>query len=125
MGLEHLKRNYKNSYERHEQVVVQSLYSFYSTKEIFGRQVKRRLFNKWHHRYMRERNRNIKRCGKQNQKDNIEYFGRIVYTYYFQQDGENSVAYTCKPRCRQSQPFPLNYAREDMRRFYEAQNCLQ
>ena len=57
-----------NSYEMHKQVVGYSSYLFYSTKEIFGKPVKSRLFKKWHHRYMRERNRDIKRLGKQNQK---------------------------------------------------------
>lgn len=101
-----------NNYERHKQVEAagQERYLFYSTKEIFGKQVKRRLFTKWHHRYMRERNRDIKRFGKQSRADNIEYFGRVVYTYYFQQDGEDKVAFTCKRRCRYSEPFPLNYA---------------
>ena len=113
-----------NSYERHEQAVGQQLYLYYSTKEIYGKQVKSKLFTKWHHRYMRERNRDIKRFGKQNQKDNIEYFGMVVYTYYFQQEGENKVAYTCKPRCKQSKPFPFNYAVEDKRSLYETQNCL-
>lgn len=68
-----------NSYEKHEQAVGQQLYLYYSTKEIYGKQVKSKLFTKWHHRYMRERNRDIKRFGKQNQKDNIEYFGMVVY----------------------------------------------
>ena len=101
-----------NSYERHKQAVGQNLYLFYSTKEIFGKQVKDRLFRKWHHRYMRERNRDIKRLGKQNQKENKIYFGRIVYTYYFQQGGDSKVAFTCKPRCRQSHSFRLSFAEE-------------
>ena len=103
------KRNYMNSYERHKQVVGQSSYLFYSTKEIFGKPVKERLFKKWHHRYMRERNRDIKRLGKQNQKENKIYFGRIVYTYCIQ---NGKLSFTCKPRCRQSHPILLNYAEE-------------
>ena len=49
-----------NSYERHKQVVGQSSYIFYSTKEIFGKHVKSRMFKKWHHLYMRKRNRDVK-----------------------------------------------------------------
>ena len=113
-----------NSYERHKQSVGQSSYLFYSTKEIFGKPVKSRLFKKWHHRYMRERDRNIKCLGKQNQKGYKIYFGRIVYSYYFQQCGENKLAFTCKPRCKHSHPFPLNYAIEEMRGFYEARGYL-
>ena len=113
-----------NSYERHKQVINQNLYLYYSTKEIFGKPVKSRLFKKWHHRYMRERDRDIKRHGRQNQKENKIYFGRFVYTYYFHQGCENKLAFTCKPRCRQSQSFPLNYAKEEIRRFYETQSCL-
>lgn len=110
-----------NSYERHKRVVDQSSYLYYSTKEIFGKPVKGRLFKKWHHRYMRERNRDIKRLGKQNQSENKIYFGRIVYTYYNQQgcDSElafrlrwNKLAFTRKPRCRHSRPVTLNYAKE-------------
>lgn len=117
-----------NSYERHEQVVDQSLYLYYSTKEIYGKPVKSRLFKKWHHRYMRERNRDIKRLGKQNQSENKIYFGRIVYTYYNRHgcDSElafrlrgNRLAFTCKPRCRHSRPVTFNYAKERMRGFYE------
>jgi len=104
-----------NSYERHEQAIVQSLFLYYSTKEIFGKQVKSRLFTKWHHRYMRERDRDIKRLGRQNQKENKMYFGRIVYTYYFQQGGENKLAFTCKPRCMRSKPFPLNYVKGELK----------
>lgn len=115
---------FMNSYERHKQVVRQNLYLYYSTKELFGEPVKSRLFKKWHHRYMRERNRDIKRLGKQNRKENKIYFGRIVYTYYFQQGGGNRLAFTCKPRCKHLYPFPLNYAKEEMRGFYETQNCL-
>ena len=113
-----------NSYERHEQAVSQSLYLYYSTKEIFGQQVKRRLFTKWHHRYMRERDRDIKRLGRQNQKENKIYFGRTVYTYYFQRGSENKLAFTCKPRCKHSHSFSLNFAKEKIRGFYETQNCL-
>lgn len=96
-----------NSYERHEQAVGQHLYLYCSNREIFGKQVKRRLFTKWHHRYMRERDREIKRLG--------EHFGRVVYTYYFQQDGENKVAFTCRPRCRYSRPVTLDYAKAGSR----------
>lgn len=115
-----------NSYERHKQVIGQSSYLYYSTKEIFGKPVKSRLFKKWHHRYMRERNRDIKRLGKQNRKENKIYFGRIVYTYYSQHGcesklafylGENKLVFTCKPRCKHSQLFPLNYAEEERRGF--------
>ena len=106
------KRNYMNSYERHKQAIGQDLYLSYSTKEIFGKQVKDRLFRKWHHRYMRERNRDIRRIGKQNQKDNKIYFGRIVYTYCFQQGGDSKLAFTCKPRCRHSHSILLNFAEE-------------
>lgn len=113
-----------NSYERHKQSIEQQLYLYYSTKEIYGKPVKSRLFKKWHHRYMRERDRDIKRLGKQNQKGYKIYFGRIVYTYYFQQGGGNSLAFTCKPKCKHSQLFPLNYAVEDKRRFYETQGCI-
>ena len=112
------------SYERHEQAIGQNLYLCYSTKEIFGKQVKSKLFTKWHHRYMRERDKNIKRLGKQNQKENKIYFGRFVHTYYFQQCGDNKLAFTCKPRCKHSRPFPLNYAIEEMRDFYETQGCI-
>lgn len=115
---------FMNSYERHKQAVGQDLYLSYSTKEIFGKQVKDRLFRKWHHRYMRERNRDIKRLEKQNQKGYKIYFGRVVYTYYFQQGGGNKLAFTCKPKCKHPQLFPLNYAKEEMRGFYETQNCL-
>lgn len=101
-----------NSYERHKQAVGQDLYLSYSTKEIFGKQVKDRLFRKWHHRYMRERDRDIKRLGKQNQKENKIYFGRIVYTYCFQQCGVNKLAFTCKPRCRHSHSILLNFVEE-------------
>ena len=101
-----------NSYKRHKQVVGQTYYLFYTTKEIFGRPVKSRLFKKWRHRYMRERNRDIKRCGQQNKKENKIYFGRIVYSYYFQQSGENKLAFTCKPKCNRSKIFSLNYAKE-------------
>lgn len=107
-----------NSYKRHKQVVGQNSYLFFSTKEIFGKPVKRRLFKKWHHRYMRERNRNIKRLGKQNQKENKIYFGRNVYAYYFHKSelefylSGNELVFTCKPRCSESQPFTLNYAKD-------------
>lgn len=111
--------NYKNSYERHKQVIEQQLYLYYTTREIFEKPVKNRLFKKWRHRYMRERNRDIKRLGKQNQKENKIYFGRIVYSYYFQQSGENKLAFTCKPKCNRSKNFSLNYAREEIRSFYE------
>lgn len=114
-----LRNKIMNSYEIHKQAVGQSLYLYYSTKEIFGKPVKRRLFKKWHHRYMREIDRDIKRLGKQNQKENKIYFGRIVYTYYFQHGGENKLSFTCKPKCRHSRPFPLNYAKEEIRGFYE------
>ena len=77
MSLKHIKMNYKNSYERHKQVIEQQFYLYYTTKEIFGKPVKNRLFKKWHHRYMRERNRDIKRLGKQNQKENRIYFGEL------------------------------------------------
>ena len=77
---------------------------------------------------MRERNRDIKRLGRQNQKENKIYFGRIVYTYYSQHGyeselafylGENKLAFTCNPRCKYSHSFPLNYAIEEMRGFHE------
>ena len=121
-----------NSYERHEQAVEQSLYLYYSTKEIFGKPVKSRLFTKWHHRYEREKDRDIKRLGKQSQKENRIYFGKLVYTYYFQHVdflsillcSEHKLAFTCKPRCKYSRPFPINYAKEEMIGFYETQNCL-
>lgn len=103
---------FMNSYERHKQAVEQDLYLSYSTKEIFGKQMKDRLFRKWHHRYMRERNRDIRRFGKQDQKENKIYFGRVVYTYCFQQGGDSKLAFTCKPRCRHSHSIPLNYAKE-------------
>lgn len=99
-----------NSYERHKQVVEQSLHLYYSIRELFGKQMKRRLFKKWHHRYMRERNRYIKRLGKQNQKLYRIYFGRIVYTYYYKDNDENRAAFTCRPRCKHSHSLPINYA---------------
>lgn len=103
---------FMNSYIRHKQAVEQGLYLSYSTKEIFGKYVKDRLFRKWHHRYIRERNRDIKRLGKQNQKENRIYFGKVVYTYCFQQGCDSKLAFTCKPRCKQSKPLPLNYAKD-------------
>lgn len=112
--------NYKNSYERHKQVIEQQLYLYYTTKEIFGKPVKNRLFKKWRHRYMRERNRDIKRRGQQNQKENKIYFGRIVYTNKSELEVclcDTKLVFTCKPKCRQSQPFPLNYAKYRMMGF--------
>lgn len=72
---------------------------------------------------MRERDRNIKRLGKQNKKENKIYFGRIVYSYDFHESelalflGENKLVFTCKPKCRNSHPFPLNYAKTRMMGF--------
>lgn len=105
-----------NSYERHKQVVEQSLHLYYSIRKLFGKQVKRRLFKKLHHRYMRERNRDIKRLGKHNQKLYRIYFGRTVYTYYYKENDENKsafackAAFTCKPKCKHSHSLPINYA---------------
>lgn len=101
---------YMNSYERHKQAVAHSLYAHLSTRNIFGKHVKSRLFKKWHHRYMRERDRDIKRLGKQNKEKYRIYFGRTVYTYYYQENCMNKVTYTCRPKCRNSHPLPINYA---------------
>lgn len=101
--------NYMNSYEIHKKSICNNSCLYYSPKEIFGKPVKSRLFKKWHHRYIRERNRSIKRIGKQ--KENKIYFGKTVYAYCLKQNGDNKLAFTCKPKCDHSKSFTYNYAR--------------
>ena len=101
--------NYMNSYEIHKRSICDNSCMYYSSKEIFGKPVKCRLFKKWRHRYIRERNRSIKLFG--NQKENKIYFGKIVYTFCFKQNGSNKLAFTCKPKCEHSKSFSFNYAK--------------
>ena len=99
-----------NSYGKHLYAMERQLSLFLSTREIFGKPVKRRLFAKWHHRYLRERKSDIKRHGTQCRKSNAENFGMRVYTYHIPHGYDLFVAYTSRPKCFHSKPLPFNHA---------------
>ena len=73
----------KNLYDKWNEFTGSEQYCLYmSEKQFFGKRVKNRLSKKWYHRYLRERNKEICRCGQKNLGMNHMYFGRYVYTYW-------------------------------------------
>ncbi len=99
-----------NSYNIHQISMEQGLFLYKSDKQIYGKKIKNRLFRKWHHRYIRERNIKIKNNGQHKLKEYNIFYGCIVYIYRFYLNGKKQMAYTSKPLCQGSYSVPLNYA---------------
>ena len=83
-----------NVYERHEQACKDHLHLYYSVRQIYGRQVKQRLFKKWHHRFVKQLCQGISK-------------GRFVYLF-----SKNGImAFTQKPKKKHAHRCPLEYAK--------------
>lgn len=75
-------------------------------KLFFGRKLKDRLKRKWHHRYIRTRNKKYKQQGLSKDICYCLYFGRVVYSYH-----NNEIqGFTAKPKQESCRSFPLVYA---------------
>lgn len=93
--------------------IFNQYFLYMSEKQFFGKRIKRRVYKKWHHRYIEERNRKIKLYSKSDPRYCI-YFGRVVYTY----NKNNIHGFTVRPKQRGCRKYPLGYAIHSMLNHY-------
>lgn len=77
-------------------------------KKFFGKRLKERLKRKWHHRYIRTRNKKYKQQGLSKDIRYCLYFGRVVYSYHNVE--KNVHGFTAKPKQKGCRSIPLGYA---------------
>lgn len=96
-----------NSYDIHKKIMTgcNDDYFFKTTKEIFGRKIKKIKFKKWFARYINEKKKHIRRYGIF-YSDDLEYFGCKVFRYGL----TYPIVFTCKPKSKHAKPYTLNHA---------------